>query len=267
MQKILGDPRHFQILTLSILLSLQVFWADFGPEISLVLLTLASAFLTQAAFSLSLKVPFDFRSPLITALSLTILLKSGVLWALPLAALVAIASKFLIRIDHKHIFNPANIGIVVVLLAFPGDVWVSPGQWGSAAWLGFLLLCLSLLVLFKIPRRDMALLFLGFWSVLLFARALWLGDPLAIPVHQLQSGALLIFAFFMISDPKTIPDRFVGRVIFGLAVAVLAFILTFEFRIREGLFYALACMCLLRPILEKFFPGELYHWTIKGEKP
>ena len=42
---------------------------------------------------------------------------------------------------------------------------------------------------------------------LLLARAFWLGDPLAIPLHQMQSGSLLIFAFFMISDPRTTPDR------------------------------------------------------------
>lgn len=265
MQKILGDPRHFQIMTLSILLGLQVFWADFGPAILMVLLVLLSALITQAVFSLSLKVRFDARSPLITGLSLAILLKSGAFFVLPLAAFIAIASKFLIRINQRHIFNPANIGIVIALLAFPSDVWVSSGQWGSALWLGVLLLCLSALVLFKIPRRDMGLLFLGFWSAALLARALWLGDPIAIPMHQLQSGAFLIFTFFMISDPKTIPDRFAGRVIFALAVVALAFILTFEFRIREGLFYALACVCLLRPLLERFFPGESYHWNTKGE--
>jgi len=267
MQKLLGDPRHFQILALSVLLGLQGFWADFGPDVFIVALTLGTVLLTQAALSYKLKIPLDIRSPLITGLSLTILLKSGALWVFPLAAVIAIASKFLIRLDNKHIFNPANIGIVVVLLAFPHDVWISPGQWGSALWLGFLLGCLSVLVLFKIPRRDMALLFLGAWAGMLFARALWLGDPLEIPLHQLQSGAFLIFTFFMISDPKPIPDQFWGRMIFALAVATLAFILTFEFRIRESLFYALACMCLLRPVLERVFPGEAYNWSSKGEKP
>lgn len=266
MQRILSDPRHFQIVTLSILLGLQILWADFGPEILIALLTLASALITQTIFSWRLKIPFDARSPLITGLSLVILLKSGAFWVLPLAGAIAIASKFLIRANQKHIFNPANIGIVVALLAFPDNVWISPGQWGSALWLGFLLVCLSVLVLYKIPRRDMALLFLGSWGALLFARAFWLGDPLTIPLHQLQSGALLIFTFFMISDPKTIPDHFIGRIIFALAVAALAFILTFEFRIRESLFYALAGVCLIRPVLERVFPGESYHWNIKGKK-
>lgn len=265
MQNILADPRHFQILTLSILLSLQVFWADFGPDILVVALTLLSALITQAIFSLSLKVSFDARSPMITGLSLAILLKSGTFFVLPIVALIAITSKFLIRVNHRHIFNPANIGIVIALLAFSSDVWVSAGQWGSALWLCVLLLCLSALVLFRIPRRDMALLFLSFWSGALLARSLWLGDPIAIPLHQLQSGSFLIFTFFMISDPKTIPDRFAGRVIFALAVVALAFILTFEFRIREGLFYALACVCLLRPLWEKIFPGKPYHWNTKGK--
>ena len=55
----------------------------------------------------------------------------------------------------------------------------------------------------------------SFEALLLFGRAYWLGDPLAIPVHQLQNGALLVFAFFMISDPKTTPDTGFGRVLIG----------------------------------------------------
>ena len=57
------------------------------------------------------------------------------------------------------------------------------------------------------------------YGLLLIGRALWLGDPLSIPLHQLQNGALLIFAFFMISDPKTTPNtaRWPNR--FGALVA------------------------------------------------
>jgi len=43
----------------------------------------------------------------------------------------------------------------------------------------------------KAKRWDVSLSLLGFYAALVFGRALWLGDPLAIPVHQMQSGALL----------------------------------------------------------------------------
>jgi len=91
-------------------------------------------------------------------------------------------------------------------------------------------------------------------------RGIWLGDPLDLVFNQLQNGALLIFAFFMISDPKTIPDRFIGRVIFALVVTAVAYILTFEFRIREALFYALALVCLIRPFIDMAWRGQEFNW-------
>ena len=50
-----------------------------------------------------------------------------------LAAFGAIASKFLFRVDSKHFFNPANLGIIIAL-TFTQDAWVSPGQWGEELW-------------------------------------------------------------------------------------------------------------------------------------
>jgi len=257
---VLQDPRHFQIVTLSSLLMLQLFWADFGPTFLIVAVTLLSVLITQFVCSRFLNLPFDGRSPLITGLSLAILLKSGAIWIYPLAALVAVTSKFFVRIKNSHIFNPANIGIVIVLIAFPNLVWVSPGQWGAAVWLAVLLLCFAALVLFKIPRRDMAFLFMGLWSGALLLRAFWLGDPIELVFNQLQNGALLIFAFFMISDPKTIPARFWGRFIFALVVVAIAYILTFEFRLREALFYALALTCFIRPLIDMVWRGQKFNW-------
>lgn len=254
-QKLIADPRHFQIVTLSTLLALQLFWADLPPSFLAFIIIISSVLSVQYLFSHFLKLPFDFRSPVITGLSLTILFKASFLWIYPLAAIVAIGSKFLIRVKDRHIFNPANIGIVAMLVLLPEYSWISPGQWGSHIWLAALLVCFAFLVLFKVSSRDMAFLFLFFWVGALVLRALWLGDPLSIPLHQLQSGALLIFAFFMISDPKTIPPLFWQRLIFALVVTIVAYILTFEFRIRESLFYALAIVCLITPLIQ-------YNWKI-----
>jgi len=254
------DPRHFQILTLSSLVLMQMFWADFGPTALIVLSVFLSVLITQAVCSFYLKIPFDFRSPLITGLSLSMLLKAGALWVYPLAGFLAIASKFFIRSQNKHVFNPANFGIVMCLLFLPEVSWVSTGQWGQGVLLGLFLTAMAFFVLFRIPSKDIVFLFLGFWVGLIFARAGWLGDPWAIPFHQVQNGALLIFAFFMISDPKTIPDHFAGRFVFALAVAVIAFIMQFEFQIREGLFYALTIVCMIRPLLDKLSDAVPYQW-------
>ena len=71
-------------------------------------------------------------SPLITSLSLTLLLRADTVLLAACAAAIAISSKFLIRYRGMHVFNPANVAIVLMMLASE-HVWVSSGQWGSTA--------------------------------------------------------------------------------------------------------------------------------------
>ncbi|HPF78155.1 MAG TPA: RnfABCDGE type electron transport complex subunit D [Alphaproteobacteria bacterium] len=255
------DARHFQIATLGSLLLLLLFWSDFAPRVEVIALTVASTILTQFLFFKFLKIPSnDYRSPFITSLSLCLLFKTNILWIYPLAGAVAMATKFLIRWDNKHVFNPANAAIVLGLILLPSHVWVSPGQWGSAVWLGFALISFATLVLNKAGRADIALFFLGSWFLLLFGRAIWLGDPMAIPFHNAQSGALLIFAFFMISDPMTTPNNRWGRLIFAFIVAALAFIFQYGFQIRESIFYALFLVCMTTPLIDYFLKDQKYQW-------
>src|SRR5262249_15752543 len=168
-------------------------------------IALMACLLAQVVCSRLGKVPLDLRSPLITGLSLSLLLRAEEPWLHAMAGVIAISSKFLLRIDGKHIFNPAGLAIVVMLLLSTG-VWISPGQWGSNIWFAALIGFFAIMVLHAARRSDIAIYFLLSYAALLVARAVWLGDPLAIPLHQLQSGSLLIFTFFMISDPRTSPD-------------------------------------------------------------
>jgi len=176
------------------------------------------------------------------------------------AAFAAIAGKFLLRWNGKHIFNPTNFGLVVVMLCAGERVWVSPGQWGNVAFFGFLMACLGGLVVYRAARADVTLSFLGFYLTLVFGRSWWLGEPVAIPWHRLQNGALLLFAFFMISDPKTTPDSRPGRILFALLVAAGAAFVQFKLFRTNGLLWSLAICSLVTPLLDRLLPGPRYHW-------
>ena len=93
-------------------------------------------------------------------------------------------------------------------------------------------------------RADVTLAFLAFYLALVFGRSLWLGEPMAIPLHRLQNGALLLFAFFMISDPKTTPDSRAGRIVFALLVALGAGFVHFKLFRNNGLLWSLAACSL-----------------------
>lgn len=262
------DPRHYQIFVLSLLLATGIFLFDFPVSLVGTILIFSASMVTQAAMSRFVaRMPWlaiDWRSPFITSLSLTLLLRANPesvfsLWPLAAAAVIAIGSKFLIRVAGKHIFNPANIGIVSMIL-LTDQAWTTPGQWGPVLIGAFAMAGLGLLVTSKAARADVPLLFMGFYAALLFGRALWLGDPLAIPLLNLQSGALLLFAFFMISDPMTTPDGLKGRVLFCALTALIAYILQYHFFISDGLFYALALTCLIRPVIDLTARLPAYRW-------
>ena len=261
------DARYFQIATLASLLVLHVIWFDLGATPFQAAVTIAAAVATQYAFShLPSAAAFDWRSPLITGLSLSLLLRTPtpLLWVL--APVLGIGCKFLIRSNGKHFFNPATFAIVALLLLSP-DVWVSPGQWGHSTWLVLLLVCAGGLVLQRAGRADTALAFLGCYAGLLCWRAWSLGDPLAIPLNQLQSGALLLFSFFMITDPRSTPDRRLGRILFAVSVAGLAYWLQFRWQLRPALFYALAAMSPLTPVIDRVLPTPRFAWRPQLRTP
>ena len=257
----LQDPRYYQIAVLGTLVTYGIVALDFGirPEnaIAIVLTALAAQFIGTKLAGLE---RFDPLSPVITSLSLTLLLRTDLVAIAALAAFIAIGSKFLVRVRNKHVFNPANVAIVTLM--FTSDhAWISSGQWGSAAIGAFALACLGFIVLSRAKRAETTIGFLAFFAILIFGRALWLGDPLAIPMHQLQNGALLIFAFFMISDPKTTPDTRTGRVIYSMLVAAIAYTIQFVFYEPHGPIIALIISAPVVPLIDLILNGETYRWS------
>ena len=111
-------------------------------------------------------------------------------------------------------------------------------------------------MLSRARRADIAVAFLVFYVAILVGRAMWLGDPWSIPLKQMQSGAVLLFAFFMISDPKTTPDRRSMRILFAFLVAALAAWIQLGLYRPQGLMCALFLLSPLVPLLDRLVPRE-----------
>ena len=262
------DPRLYQIAVLGLLVAYGVVVLDFGIHWYNALAITATALTVQFAGTRLTGLPsFDPRSPMISALSLTLLLRTDFVLLAMAAAAIAIGSKFLVRFNGKHVFNPANVAIVSMML-LSDDVWISTGQWGNAAIGAFALACLGFIVLTRAKRAETTVTFLLAYAALLVARALWLGDPLAIPLHHIQNGALLIFAFFMISDPKTTPNTATGRIMYAMLVAGIAFAIQFVFYQPNGPILALIMSAPLVPVIDFLKRGRNYEWTVpRSNKP
>lgn len=253
------DPRWWQIGSLTALLVYGIAILHFDVTPLRALLIFGTAQLAQLLCSRISGIAYEWKSAAISGLSLSLLMRSNSLTLLLAGAVAAIACKFVFRIKGKHIFNPTNFAITATMLC-TDRAWVSPGQWGNVAFFGFLVACAGMLVVYRSARSDVTIAFLVFWTAILMARAIRLGDPLTIPLHRLENGALLIFAFFMISDPRTTPDSRLGRIVFAAIVAGGAWYIQFKLFHTNALLWSLVAASPLVPLIDRLLRAPKFEW-------
>ena len=242
------DPRIFQIAFQSAFLLFGLWrfgWNDYA------------LYATYAGVALSLQFgiqrflhqQFDFRSPLISALGLCLLLHTTSLPTAAFAAAVAIASKYLIRVRGRHIFNPSAFGIVAAICCTP-NAWISPGQWGTAAVLVFAVALFGTIVVSKVQRLTTTLAFIGaFGGLMLIRQVFFLGWPMDYFIQTISTGSLLIFSFFMITDPRTTPVDRTSAIVWAAIVGAASFYFaSFHFMSTAPVFVLVAAQPLV-PLL------------------
>ena len=259
------DPRNFQILALVSFLFLGVMFRDFSVSFAQSLSAIGLSLLVQEVMERYFSRRFSgWKSAVISGTSLALLLRSGSLSMYVAATVLSVASKFLVRYQGKHIFNPSNFALAILLL-FGFPVWVSPGQWGNDFILIAYVILIGLGVAFYAERLDVSLAFLLCFALLLTLRVTYLGQNPKVILHTLSSGSLVLFTFFMISDPRTTPNHRAARILFGCLVAALFYILRFRYYLPNALFYSLFFLSPLVPVLDRLISAKAYSW-FRGEE-
>jgi Na+-transporting NADH:ubiquinone oxidoreductase subunit NqrB len=268
---LLKDIRDYQILFLSLFLVLGIGTRDWTLRPELIAVAIATCILTQ--WSLSTVISYysnhteqqiNLRSALITSLGISLLLRSDHWTTIVLASVCAIASKFILRFGEKHFFNPANFGIISAI-ALTSDAWVSPGQWGEDWWYGLLFIGTGGMILQRVGRWDTTAAFLGAYSFLEAMRHLWLGWTWDVYWHRLMSGSLLLFALFMVTDPRSIPNSAIGRIVWAVCIAILTFILRDYFFLSTAVFWALFALAPFTILFDSLWFAPRFSWGKAGE--
>jgi Na+-translocating ferredoxin:NAD+ oxidoreductase RnfD subunit len=189
-------------------------------------------------------------------------------------AAFALLTKYVIKYRSTHVFNPSNIGLVVAFVVLgstrvePLDFWWAPlNVWMIAA---YAVIIVGGLLITR--RLHLLVLAAAFWLTLsLGVGTLAASDHCMVanwsftPVCGVDywrvivtSPEVLIFLFFMITDPKTTPAGQVGRLFFGVLVAIASTLLmapqTNEFGTKVGLLAGLVVICAARPLLDRVVP-------------
>lgn len=276
------DPR----LKLSVvIMTLQVLGQtvlDFKVSIAQILVTIAFAAVVEVVVTFRREAMLVWpASALLTGNSVAFILRAsgtrhGDWWSLDgiefflLAVALSLLSKYLIRPCDRHLFNPSNVGLVWCLLVigpshvFPQYLWWGPSRLGQALAYA-VILAGAWWILPKVRMVGMAVSFLATFAVLagIFAVsgrsfvAIWHDGPvsgLSYWANIAVSPEVLIFVFFMVSDPQTAPKAPLGRVVHGAATATVAGALlsfqTTEFGIKLAILSSLTVVCALVPLIE-----------------
>ena len=187
---------------------------------------------------------------------------------------LSLLSKYVIKYRGSHVFNPSNIGLVVAFIVLgstrvePLDFWWAPlNVWMLTAYA--VIIVGGLLITRRLHLLPLAA---TFWVALAVGLGILAGSGHCMTANWaftpvcgfdywrviVFSPEVLIFLFFMITDPKTVPGGSVGRVVFGLLVAVASTILmtpqTDEFGTKVGLLAGLVVICAARPLLDRVLP-------------
>ncbi|MEH1999620.1 MAG: RnfABCDGE type electron transport complex subunit D [Nostoc sp.] len=255
------DIRDYQISFLGLFLVVGIGTRDWTLRPELIGVLIATSLATQWILSwvTGKEQITSLRSALITSLGLSLLLRADHWTTMAIAAASAIASKFLFKFGDKHFFNPGNFGIISALV-LTSDAWVSPGQWGEEWWYALLFAGTGGMTLQRIGRWDTTAAFLGAYSLLEAIRNLWLGWTWDVYWHRLMSGSLLLFALFMITDPRSIPNSRIGRVVWAVCIAGLTFILRNYFFIPTAVFWALFMVAPLTILIDVLWLAPRFAW-------
>jgi len=217
------DPRYPVSFLITLILVLgEARYGILGGYERLVI-TLGVCVATELALSRLLQGSFaNVQSAYITGISLALLIKprADLLWPFALGGFIAIASKYLLRYRGRHLWNPSNFAISLLLLAAPASVAILSRQWGNDLATNAVIWGFGLLIVSRVRMLHVTLTYVACFVALAALRHWIGGGPLLAEIAPITGPMYQLFIFFMITDPKTTVSTVRGRIIVAAAVAV-----------------------------------------------
>jgi enediyne biosynthesis protein E5 len=199
----------------------------------------------------------DFLLPAhMTSITLSFLLYTfDQMWPLAFTVAISIGAKHVLRVEQRgrlqHFMNPSNFGAVICFAIFQ---WTTVLPWSFTTTVGgvtdwvipivIVMLGTRLNLLFT-GRLPLIGAWLGSYAVISFVRSMWLGSPWAAEVVMFTGIPLVLFTFYMITDPQTSPSRLRSQIIFGMSIAI-AYEVLLAMQVQYTMFYAVGAVCAAR---------------------
>lgn len=191
----------------------------------------ALAIVTSIALELLLSRVFTGKWPhlasaYISGISVGILVRSPAIWPYALCSAISITSKYVLRAQDRHIWNPSNFGICAMLFLAPWTVASLSVQWGNNVWPMLVIWTLGSIIVWRLRRFHITFAYVFAFVVFAYLRSVATGHPWAAEVAPITGPMYQLFIFFMITDPKTtVRSSKIAQCAVAVAVAFVEMIL------------------------------------------
>jgi len=186
----------------------------------------------------------NVASAYISGISVGILLRSPVFWPYALCAMIAITSKYVLRVKNRHIWNPSNFGICVVLFLAAESVTTLSIQWGNSLWAMLVIWSLGSIIIWRLKRFHICLTYVVSFLMFAILRAWMVGDPIVSEISPITGPEYQLFIFFMITDPKTTVRSKSGQIVVAFLIAAVEMVL----RLNSSIYAPLYALFMVGPV-------------------
>jgi Na+-translocating ferredoxin:NAD+ oxidoreductase RnfD subunit len=170
----------------------------------------------------------NLASAYITGISVGILVRSPAYWPYALCSMISIMSKYVLRVKGRHIWNPSNFGIAVLLFLAPETMALLSIQWGNNYWSLLVIWVLGSIIIWRARRFHICATYVVSFFLFAFLRSWITGDPWQAEVAPITGPMYQLFVFFMITDPKTTVRSKTGQCVVAFCVALAEFVLRLD---------------------------------------
>ena len=145
----------------------------------------------------------NLASAYISGISVGILIRSPAFWPYALCSVLSIMSKYVLRVKGRHLWNPSNFGICVLLFLAPETVAALTIQWGNFIWPMLVIWILGSIIIWRAKRFHISATYVISFFAFAFLRSWITGDPWRSEISPITGPMYQLFVFFMVTDPKT----------------------------------------------------------------
>ena len=185
----------------------------------------------------------NLASAYITGISVGILVRSPAFWPYALCSVISIMSKYVLRVKGRHLWNPSNFGICVLLFLAPETVASLSIQWGNYIWPMLVIWVLGSIIIWRARRFHISATYVVSFFVFAFLRTWITGDPWQSEIAPITGPMYQLFVFFMVTDPKTTVKSKLGQCVVVICVAFVEMLL----RLNHVVYAPLYALFLVGP--------------------